>query len=249
MSFFKPIAYEKDSSGDPIFRQVNRSFLIRSRILPIVLPSLGVLLFVSQVLIPLFFFTTQDEITDPISSSALGRVTGFHNFKFTELEDKKSRVLGTTYEGENAVPDYFKISIPRLNIKNALVETNAYSLQPDSAIGHYPNSALPGDVGNTFLFGHSVLPFFYNPRNYKTIFSTIDRLQAGDLIYVKYKNKMLTYKVDGKRELKPNQVDPLAEVKPKFLNESTMVLMTCSPMGTKINRYLVDTILIESLEI
>lgn len=248
MPYFKPTKYYKDNSFDPIYKEVNVNFLLRTRLFPVFLPLLGVLLFLTQVAIPLISFKTQDDIAEPVRSSALGVASGFYDFEFTELreqEDEKvqSRVLGKTTSSDDE--KYFRITVPELGIINALVEINEPTLKPDTALGHYTNSALPGEPGNTFVYGHSVLPFFYNPKNYKTIFSTLGKLETGDLIYVEYKGENLTYKVEGKRELKPNKVDPLADIKPKFLNESTMVLMTCSPAGTKINRLMIDTVLIE----
>ena len=141
-------------------------------------------------------------------------------------------------------PDYFYITVPKLGIENAKIETNAKDLNPDTALGHYPGTALPGEVGNAFVFGHSVLPWFYNAKNYKTIFSTLDRLQTGDEFYVTYNNQELTYKVESKEELKPDKVNPLGEIKPKYLNESTMQLMTCSPAGTKLKRLLINAVLV-----
>jgi LPXTG-site transpeptidase (sortase) family protein len=243
--YFKPTKYIKEEPKDPIYNHVNKRFLMQSRILPSLLPTIALLLLITQVAAPLVFFTTQDEISKPASSSALGLATGFSKFEFNELQNTMSenKVLGRRTDREN--PKYFTISIPALDINSALVEINEPTLNPDKALGHYVNSALPGEVGNAFIYGHSVLPIFYNPNNYKTIFSTLHHLESGDLIYVEYKNTRYTYKVEGKRILKPDGVDPLAEIKPRFLNESTMILMTCSPPGTKINRLLVDTILIE----
>lgn len=197
---------------------------------------------------PLVFFKTKDSISKPVYSTALGRVSGFYDFEFSEL-NSKSRVLGTTTTTEKFDSKYFYLTIPKLNIKGAKVEINKPSLDPKNSLGHYTGSSLPGENGNTFIYGHSVLPFFYNPQNYKTIFSTLYKLEPGDLIYVRFKNKKYTYKVEGQRELKPELVDPLATIKPKFLNESTMVLMTCSPEGTKLKRRMVDAVLIETVDL
>ena len=133
----------------------------------------------------------------------------------------------------------------QLGIKDAVTETNSLSLSPDLSLGHYRGSGLPGEVGNAFIYGHSVLPCFYNPKNYKTIFSTLHQLEIGDEFTIEYNNKTYTYKVEQKKILKPDEVDPLAGYKPKYLNESTVTLMTCSPPGTKINRLLVNAVLVD----
>jgi LPXTG-site transpeptidase (sortase) family protein len=246
MSYFTPIKYIKDESRDPIYSQINVFFTMRTRVIPLMLPLIAMLLLVTQIIVPLIFFTTQDTIATPVYSTALGAATGFSDFTFSELSTD-DRVLGKTSQSTQitAIPKYFNMTIPKLGIENALVETNAPSLSPDFALGHYANSALPGEVGNSFIYGHSVLPIFYNPKNYKTIFSTLHKLEKGDEFYVYYNGEKLTYKVEGKRDLKPELIDPLAEIKPRYLNESTMILMTCSPPGTTLRRLLVDTVLIK----
>jgi LPXTG-site transpeptidase (sortase) family protein len=239
MPKFKPKTYIKDESFDPIYKQVNKSFVARSRILPTTLLGLGTLLLVTQVIIPLVWFKTKDEISKPVTSTALGVVSGFGDFEFGELET--TRPTQETREGN--IPQYFYLSIPRLKIGEALVETNSPSLDPIQALGHYEGSALPGDTGNTFIYGHSVLPWFYNPKNYKTIFSTLGELQTGDSIVVKYNNKQMTYKVESKVVVRAEQVNPLADIKPAYLNESTLSLMTCWPAGTKTKRLLINAVL------
>ncbi len=88
-----------------------------------------------------------------------------------------------------------------------------------------------------------MLPFFYNPKNYKTIFSTLDQLKVGDTIEINANNKKLVYVVESKNILEPEKVDPLAKIKPDYLNESTITLMTCTPPGTREKRLLVNAVL------
>ncbi|MDC0449225.1 sortase [bacterium] len=200
--------------------------------------AFGFLILGTQVAMPLIIFKTQDQISKPVSSSVLGITSGFREFEFDEL--------GGNYpiqESKTLTHQYFNITIPKLNIADAAVETNSSNLNPIDSLGHYKGSALPGDVGNAFIYGHSVLPWFFNPKNYKTIFSTLNNLEIGDEIFVEHENQRLVYKVESKDLLSPNDVEPLAEIKPKYLNDSTMVLMTCWPPGTKTKRLLINTVL------
>lgn len=244
MSAFLPKTYIKEEPKDIFSSQINYSFWVRSRVMPYMLPGLASLLLVTQVVYPLISFTTQDKVSKPVAYTALGVASGFGNFTYDELSNQN--VLGTnTYTKQTTnIPKYFYLTIPKLGIKEALVETNAETLDPIDALGHYKSSGLPGEVGNTFIYGHSVLPIFFNENNYKTIFSTLHRLEEGDEIFIDYNNKTYKYLVEGKRDLKPQEVYPLATIKPAYLNESTLVLMTCSPAGTKIRRLLVDAILV-----
>jgi len=259
---FKPKVYIKDESFDPFFKTVNRGFLFRAKVYPVALVSLGVFILVTQVILPLIHFKTSDEISKPASATALGVASGFRSFEFKELGEDRGEALGTSTTGSDTkpsfgknsyfdingntttTPEYFYLTIPKLNIKDALVEINAPTLNPDKALGHYAGSGIPGEVGNAFIYGHSVLPWFYNPKNYKAIFSTLDTLVTGDVFYITYNGRELKYKVETSVIAKPEDVDPLAETKPKFLNESTATLMTCVPPGTKMKRLMVNGILV-----
>jgi LPXTG-site transpeptidase (sortase) family protein len=243
---FEPKKYKKDESFDPFFKEINWLFFLRLRVLPISLMFLGATVFISQVILPLYYFKTMDTVARPVTNSVLGLATGYGDFSFNELE-QNGQVKGTGTEdtGSGNVPPHYYLTIPRLGIKNALVETSPQNLDPQEALGHYPGTAYPGSVGNSFVYGHSVLPWFYNPKNYKTIFSTLGDLRTGDELYVKYNNKSYLYKVEGQAVETPDKVDPRAEYKPKYLNESTITLMTCWPAGTKSKRLLVYAVMVD----
>ncbi|OGC68983.1 hypothetical protein A2415_04260 [candidate division WWE3 bacterium RIFOXYC1_FULL_39_7] len=240
MPAYKRKIYLKDETFDPIYKTVNSGFYFKSRVLPGLLLATGFLILGTQVVYPLVYFKTQDEISKPAASSVLGIASGFSDFEFSELNTSSEK-----NEGSADLPQFFYLTIPKLKIDKALVETNAPTLKPDTALGHYTGSGLPGEVGNTFIYGHSVLPWFYNPKNYKTIFSTLGDLSAGDILNIKYNDKELTYKVEGLEILPTDKVNPLAEYKPKYLNESTITLMTCWPAGTKAKRLIVKAVMVE----
>ncbi len=231
---FIPHKYVKDESYDPIYKPVSKKFLFKARIYPFALTIGGLFILVSQVIIPLVSFNTDA----PITNNVLGAASGFSEFSFSELKTDGAQQV------DDNVPSRFYLSIPALRIKNAAVETFPKSLSPDNALGHYIGSALPGGPGNIFIYGHSVLPFFYNPKNYKTIFSTLHTLNTGDSIFITYNNQTFEYKVENIEIVAPEKVDPLAEFKPKYLNEPTLTLMTCSPAGTKLRRLLVKAVIV-----
>jgi len=231
--------YLKDQSFDPIYKSMNLGFYFKSKILSGTLMALGFMILSTQVAIPLVFFKTQNEVAEPMRQSVLGYATGFDDFSFNELGQVSSGSTEKTNTSKN-----FYLSIPKLGIKNALVETNSKDLNPQTSLGHYNGSALPGERGNTFIYGHSVLPWFFNPKNYLTIFSTLDKLNVGDEFSINMNNKLLSYRVESKEILPPDKVNPLFEFKPKYLNESTVTLMTCYPAGTRAKRLLLNAVLI-----
>ncbi len=240
MSYFKPYKYVKDYSNDPFYKVVNRRFAIVSAG-PLILTALGVFFMVTQIVLPLVSFKTQPEISKPIESSVLGLASGFKDFTFDELDSG----LGSSSSSLGSIPEFYYLTVPKLGIERALVSSMPEDLDPDDSLGHYVGSAYPGEAGNTFIYGHSVLPSFYNPRNYKTIFSTLNSLQVGDSFSIEYNNVKYNYKIEQKRNLYPDEVNPLMGYKPAYLNESTVSLMTCSPAGTKIKRLLIDATLVD----
>jgi len=232
--------YIKDKSSDPIYKTVNFPFFFKTRVLSGLLMGLGFVVLGTQVVLPLIFFKTQDKVIKPMEQTVLGVATGFKNFDFQEIKENTQYV-----EKEDSIPEYFYITIPKLNITNALVKSEFDGPSPDEFLGHYKGSALPGEPGNAFIYGHSVLPWFFNPKNYKTIFSTLGNLEAGDKFSINYNGKEMIYEVKEKETLSPNDVNPLEIWRPKYLNESTVTLMTCWPAGTKTKRLLVKAILVD----
>jgi LPXTG-site transpeptidase (sortase) family protein len=233
--------YIKDQSFDPIYKTINPFFYFQSKVLSGSLMALGFLILGTQVVLPLIFFKTQNNISRPIRSSVLGLATGFNDFEYKELKNSQENTSNSVLN----IPDYFTLSIPELKISDAIVQTNSINLSPETSLGHYKGSALPGQIGNAFIYGHSVLPWFFNPNNYRTIFSTLDNLKDGDEFVINFNNKEFKYKVESKTILDPDKVNPLAEFKPKYLNESTVTLMTCYPAGTRAKRLLVNAVLVD----
>ena len=62
-------------------------------------------------------------------------------------------------------------------------------------------------------------------------------LTKDDELYVTYNNIKHTYKVVSTRQLAIGEVKPLENKRPAYLNESSLVLMTCWPAGTKLKRF------------
>jgi sortase A len=134
---------------------------------------------------------------------------------------------------------HYTISIPKLNIKDAVVEIGGIDLS--QALIHYPQTALPGEVGATVIFGHSILPQFYNPSNYLSIFSLIPTLNQGDEIFLKFDGITYTYRVIDKVEVKPTNLTVLDQ---PYDNEY-LRLITCTPPGTYLRRGVITAALID----
>lgn len=120
---------------------------------------------------------------------------------------------------------FYNISIPKLRIENAVVAIGGEDLSEH--LIQYPGTALPGRRGNAVIFGHSILPRFYNPKDYISIFSLLPTLEKGDTIYVYYDGVEYTYKVESMFEVSPSDIQILEQ----NASDSYLTLVTCTPPG------------------
>ena len=137
--------------------------------------------------------------------------------------------LGINYTN---TPTY-TISIPKINIDEALVSTVDTDLEKH--LVNFQGTSIPGKNGNSVIFGHSTLPQLFNPTDYKTIFANAYKLKNGDSIYTTVNNVTYTYKV-----FKITVVDPTdTSAMEQDLNSSYLTLVTCTPPGTIWKRLIV----------
>jgi len=248
---FKPYKYIKEEPSLKRVEEPSKKIVIRlpkpkihfRKWASVALIAGGIFLITDQIVLPWLVTPLPQK---PLLKPTLPSVAGAHSkievgFEFTELRRSPESGLES---GVVEVEDVFYVSIPKLGIERAEVDTNSESLSPDERLGHYPGSALPGEVGNTFIYGHSVLPMFFNPEDYKTIFSTLDTLEEGDEFTVEFGEKSFLYMVEKAIVLRPEDVHPLEPVAPPSLQQSYLTLMTCVPPGVRTNRLLVQAKLI-----
>lgn len=126
--------------------------------------------------------------------------------------------------------DTYALSIPKLGITKAMVKIGSDDLSKN--LIHYGGTGLPGKEGNAVIFGHSVLPSFFDPKNYLTIFSLLPTLKNGDDIYVHFDGVDYRYKIVNKHITKPEDVSGLEQ---RF-DDSYITLVTCVPPGTYLLR-------------
>lgn len=133
-----------------------------------------------------------------------------------------------------------RLIIPKLNIDvpiNFNVALTDVMAAMNHGVAHYRingASAFPGEIGNFVITGHSAGDV-YSSNPYKYIFSGLERLEDGDLIYVNYNSVRYTYKVIGKEVIEPTNVAALMVQ----TNRPLITLVTCTPLGTSRYRLLV----------
>jgi sortase A len=135
-----------------------------------------------------------------------------------------------------------RLIIPKINVDVPVIYDvgNDYDSQMAAMVNGVAHFAVPGasshpgQVGNTVLAGHSSNDLF-DSGNYKFIFAQLDKLTVGDTIYVNYKSTRYTYTVTKKQVVAPSEIDKLTFKTTKPI----LTLLTCTPLGTSINRLLV----------
>ena len=201
--------------------------------------AFGITMFLS-VLIPILKFQLEysrkfGQIVNPLAtafynSSATTDYTQLSNWFVSSADSQKINSLINKSKSST-----YKLSIPILKIQDAIVDTNSMDLK--KTLIQYPGTALPGTMGNPVIFGHSVLPQFFNPKSYLTIFSNLFKLKNGDEIFVEYDRIKYKYIVEEIFEVKPTDFSVLDQ---RF-DAKYMTLITCSPPGTYLRRLVVKT--------
>lgn len=145
----------------------------------------------------------------------------------------------TNYKPQGPRPQEFQVTIPKLKIKDAEVKVD--NLKFDKSLAHFPGTPLPGETGNSFVTGHSVLPQFADPENYRAIFTKLSDLEIGDDVYVEINAQKLHFAVQYAKVVDPHDLSVLSPISSTGHN---LTLMTCVPPGTNLKRLVVITNLI-----
>lgn len=190
----------------------------------------------------LTYSTKFKQIIDPLSGQSFSQsaVLGENDVDYTQLSNwfinssDSSNLIGQTIDSSNST---YYLSIPKLKITDAIVTLGSMDLT--KSLIQYPQTALPGQLGNTVVFGHSVLPQFFSSKNYLTIFSTLYKLEQGDEIILRYDKSTYKYVVEEMYEVKPTDLSVLEQ----HYDNKTLTLITCSPPGTYLRRLIIKAVI------
>jgi len=129
-----------------------------------------------------------------------------------------------------------RIIIPKINVNAPIVWDVSAEKMLDAlerGVAHYETTAMPGQIGNIFISGHSSY-YVWAPGDYKDVFALLDKLEGGDKIYITYQGIVYTYEVSDRIVVAPDNLEVLSQG-----NEKTLSLMTCVPIGTNLKRLVV----------
>ncbi|MDN6747023.1 MAG: class E sortase, partial [Brevibacterium sp.] len=148
-------------------------------------------------------------------------------------EDPEEPVVADPVEKNHAFGIFY---IPRFGDDYYRTAAEGVDLEPvlnRMGLGRYPNSAMPGEVGNFAVAGHRV--------TYGKPFNQIAKLRPGDEIIVQTKDGFYTYTFRNFDIILPDAVEVLAPVpdEPKFKGKDRILTMTaCNPMFSARERYI-----------
>ncbi len=104
------------------------------------------------------------------------------------------------------------------------------------APGHYPGTALPGQIGNFSVAGHRIPSIFWN----------LQEMQKGQLIVVQTKDYWYVYTVTQNEIVTPHSIEVVAPTPDRIgvvPTAAMMTLTTCNPKWNDYQRMAVHAVL------
>ena len=127
--------------------------------------------------------------------------------------------------GPDPAMELGSIQIPKIGVDRPLWEGVTLKTL-NRGPGHWPGTAMPGQVGNVVIGGHRV--------SHDKPFRNIDQLVAGDQIVMNFNGVANTYIVTGAQVVTPNDTWVINQTP-----EHTATLFACHPPGSTKFRYVV----------
>ena len=169
------------------------------------------------------------KIEDADLTDAFKQAEIYNDALFIGETDEEERpdygeLLCTTEDGIMGYVEIPSIQI-RLPIYHGCTENEL-----SKGAGHLPSSSLPVGGKST----HAVLAA-HSGRADSKMFTDLDQVKEGDLVYLYVLNKTLTYEVDQITVTTPDDTDAIQIID----GEDLLTLLTCTPYGTNTHRLLV----------
>lgn len=134
-----------------------------------------------------------------------------------------------------------ELYIPSLEIRAPIQfvdQTGEDVFQPalQKGVVLYPGTAKVGEVGNTYIFGHSS-DFAFSKGEYKTVFALLPNIELGaEVILTNPDGKLFKYKVYNKFIAEKTATELLDQ---DTGGRKILTLQTSYPIGTALKRYIV----------
>lgn len=110
-------------------------------------------------------------------------------------------------------------------------DTAKVQLALRKGVVHFGTTALPGQIGNMVVIGHSSeAP--WAPGQYKYAFTLLDKVADKSLVYIDYKGTRYIYRVTSHKVVEPTDVSVLDQ----STNTPDLTMITCTPVGVSTHR-------------
>jgi sortase A len=158
-------------------------------------------------------------------------VVDAHAFQASEQAKFESNLQKGTASPQLPMPPLVEggvigeIQVPRLHLKAIVVQGDSHTILRH-AVGHIPETALPGNPGNVALAGHR-----------DTFFRPLRNIRLGDAITLKTPAGDFQYLVESTQVVPASNIEVL-----NASNGRTLTLITCFPfdyLGAAPNRFVV----------
>lgn len=107
-----------------------------------------------------------------------------------------------------------KLTLESINLISPITTTKDIWIYPENSLVYLENSALPGETGNTVIYGH----------NYTSLLGNLTTAKLGDSIELDLSTgEKITYVISNKYSVTPDQTHILNPT-----SDSRLTLFTCS---------------------
>ncbi len=129
-------------------------------------------------------------------------------------------------EGGDAL---FQLEIPSIGVENIVV-AGVRTSDLKKGPGHFPETPIPGQLGNAAIAGHRT--------TYGQPFHNVDKLSPGDEIIVTTLTGRYVYNVTGTQIVSPSDYQVVTTVDPTIAN---LTLTSCHPKWTASQRIIISS--------
>lgn len=172
-------------------------------------------------------------IIDPVGVKKRSENVETDEAKNTTNQESQTIASDTSPEASTLVIPKIDVKAPiNFNVDGNIMEEYMKSLE--TGVAHMAKTALPGEQGNSVIFGHS--SYYANkPGNYKEIFSKLNELAEGDEVIIESESSELSYKVTEKKIVAPEDIS----VVDQDTSTKKITLITCWPIKTTDQRLVI----------
>lgn len=134
-----------------------------------------------------------------------------------------------------------RLSIASLGIEAPVVyienkDEKTYQAALKKGVVHFPGTAMPGEPGNVYIFGHSS-DYAWADSPYRAVFALLTEIKVGDGISLSdSQGRMFRYRVIGTKVVSPKDLSVLDQGGYK---KRLLTLQTSYPLGTALRRFIV----------